>query len=486
MTSFVDSHYLRSSGHTVKVPFQLQIDCVDGISELVCTEVLRVLPGKRLVCFGEWNGRQVLAKFFLDSGNATRHCTREMRGVRALRKAGIKTPDLLFKGTLSPGSTPVLGFQRIMHAQNLAEAWEQIADEDLRMTLLNQAVGVIANQHEAGIKQEDIHPGNFLIADQDIYTIDGDAVDAHLMGKPLAKRKSLQNVALFFAQFQPIYDDIAPKSFQVYAKKRGWEATGPLPTRLIKEIRRYRNHRTKHYLKKIYRECTDFVCRKSWNQYLVCDRNFYTEEFAGFIADPNTLVDAGRVLKDGNSATVSQVVLGDRNFVVKRYNIKNFRHRLKRCLRPSRAWTSWRNAHRLSFILGIPTPKPIMLIENRWGPFRSTAYFISEYMEGSDMYGLLHSNGAKDIRQQEIINLAGNLLRMLAKASLSHGDFKATNFILSRGKLYVIDLDAMRKHRFRWRFRRAFRRDLKRFRQNWADLPEIEKVFLDQIDSLEL
>ena len=125
-----------------------------------------------------------------------------------------------------------------------------------------------------------------------------------------------------------------------------------------------------------------------------------------------------------------------------------------------------------------------MLIENRWGPFRSTAYFISEYMEGSDIYNLLHSNGAKDISQEEIIDLTGALLRMLADASISHGDFKATNFIFSNRNLFIIDLDAMREHRFRWRFRRAFRRDLKRFRQNWTDSPIIDKLFLDQINKL--
>jgi serine/threonine-protein kinase RIO1 len=99
---------------------------------------------------------------------------------------------------------------------------------------------------------------------------------------------------------------------------------------------------------------------------------------------------------------------------------------------------------------------------------------------------LLQSDEVKDINQKGIIKLAGDLLRMLAGASISHGDFKATNFILSNGKLFVIDLDAMREHRFRWRFRRAFRRDLKRLVQNWADRPEIEKMFLDQINRIEL
>ena len=486
MNSFVDSQKLRTAGRDVKVPFHLQINCDGRFSELVCTDVLRVLPEKRLVCFGEWNGRQVLVKFFLDSRSAKRHCAREEKGVKALIAAGIKTPELLFRGGLSPDNSPVLGFQRIIQSQNLAETWEQISDEDQRVALMNQAVALIADQHNAGIKQDDIHPGNFLITDRDMYTIDGDAVDAHLIGKPLTRLKSLKNIALFFAQFQPKYDKLAPEAFQAYVKKRAWQDENELSARLIKEIRSKRNVRKKDYLKKIYRESTAFVCRQSRRQYMVCDRNFYSKAMAEFLADPNFFVDSGRLLKQGNSSTVSLVELDGHYFVVKRYNIKNFRHGLKRCVRPSRAWNSWRNAHHLSFILGIPTPKPIMLIEKRWGPFRSTAYFVTEYMEGTDMFNLFYSGKTKDIRQEKIMEKTGELLRMLADASISHGDFKATNFIFSNGKLFVIDLDAMREHRFRWRFRRAFRRDLKRFRQNWSDMPVIDKLFLEKINEMEL
>jgi hypothetical protein len=78
------------------------------------------------------------------------------------------------------------------------------------------------------------------------------------------------------------------------------------------------------------------------------------------------------------------------------------------------------------------------------------------------------------------------LLRLLAGALTSHGDFKATNFVLSDDKLFILDLDAMREHRFKWRFRRAFKRDLERLMQNWADLPKIAELFLERINELGL
>ncbi|MCP4682083.1 MAG: hypothetical protein GY864_07105, partial [Desulfobacterales bacterium] len=209
----MDTKYLRSAGHAVKVPLHLKLECNGRVSELVCTKVLRVLPGKRLVCFGEWNDQQVVAKLFLNPG-AKRHCAREERGISTFINAGIKTPECLFKGTLSPGKTPVIGFQRVMQAQDLAAVWEQMLNDEKRVPLLNRVVSVIADQHEAGLKQDDLHLGNFLLAGNDIYTIDGDAVDAHLMGKPLAPEKSLKNISLFFAQFHPRFDRLAPVAFR--------------------------------------------------------------------------------------------------------------------------------------------------------------------------------------------------------------------------------------------------------------------------------
>jgi serine/threonine-protein kinase RIO1 len=171
--------------------------------------------------------------------------------------------------------------------------------------------------------------------------------------------------------------------------------------------------------------------------------------------------------------------------VVKRYNIKNTWHGLKRGFRHSRAWASWRYAHLLAF-LGIPTPKPIALLERRWGPFRSTAYFITDFADGIDAYNLLHSDKAKESKQEGLVKQFGEIIQMLADASITHGDFKATNFIITDDGLTIVDLDAMYEHRNKWNFRRAFRRDLRRFMDNWVDLPEVSKMFREELSGLEL
>jgi len=483
MTTTIDSQYLRSSGRNIELPFHLLIKTNGFTSELVCTQILRIIPGKRLVCAGEWNKKPVVVKIFLCPRSAGRHCDREIKGVNALKNAGIKTPTLLFQGNLLQDGTPLLFFERIIPAYNPHEAVLKAKTDEKRSELLKQITLVIAEQHEAGLKQKDLHFGNFLLSDNDIYTIDGDTVDTGQTGTPLPKAISLNNLALFLAQLKPELDRLFFAVFQAYAEKRSWPSDRGLLNQLLKEVKIQRKNGSKKYLHKIFRECTVFVCHKSWNRFMVCDRNFYYGEMKKLIADPDSLIDSSRLLKNGNSATVALVEVNNKLLVVKRNNIKNFIHALKRSPRNTRAWSSWRNSHGLES-LGIPTPKPVAFLEKRWGPFRSTSYYISEYIDGTDLYRLITSDSSKEINIKALSIRFGEILKFLADANMSHGDFKATNFIVAGEKLYLIDIEGMREHSCRWSLRRALKRDCRRFMKNWADMPEVAKIFQNQIKEL--
>jgi tRNA A-37 threonylcarbamoyl transferase component Bud32 len=373
----------------------------------------------------------------------------------------------------------------IDRAIDFTEAWKQVRSDNRHSELLRQIVSIIADQHEAGLIHDDLHMGNFLLDGNDIYTIDGDAINVRHKGRALSEVKSLANLGLFFAQIYPRFNRLIPDAFKVYSEKRAWSRNTETYNRLIKEIRRQHKKRKKKYLQKIYRECSAFICQKSWDRFLVYDRSYNTEKMVRFLADPDALIDANRLIKDGNTSTVALVEVASQRLVVKRYNIKNTWHALRRCLRPSRAWNSWRNAHRLA-LLGIPTPKPIALLEKRWGPFRFKAYFITEYVDGINVYHLLHSESKKEIKHEDLVEQFGNLIQKLANALISHGDFKATNFIFSGGELIVTDLDAMYEHRFATQFQRKFRKDCQRLMKNWTNLPKIYKMFHNQLSRLEM
>jgi len=454
------------------MPFRFPLDSDGKSGDLVCTRVTRLLPGKRLVCLGDLNDQQVVVKFYLDPGGAKRHFSRELKGVHAFQSAGVKTPQLISAGRY--GGAYVLCFQRISPAEDLFAASEKQTDDAQKIRLLSRAVLAVADQHNAGLKQEDLHRENFLLSGDEVYSIDGDAVNARKMGKPLSEKESLKNLGLFFTHLYPYQVHLIPDIFKVYAEKRGWQPTDRRIRRLFKAVYRQKQQRKQEYLKKIFRECTEFVCSKKWNRFMVCRRDRYTPELADLLEDPDAFMASGELLKSGNTATVALARAGGSDVVIKRYNIKSFGHGLNRFFRPSRAWMSWRNAHRLTY-MDIPTPVPVALIERRWGPFRRKAYFITEAARGIPLNHLFASETLDGAAIDKELKRLESIFQSMATARIWHGDFKASNFIVSKEDIKVVDLDVMMEYRYRWAFQKAFQKDLKRFMKNWTDIPEIER-----------
>jgi len=253
---------------------------------------------------------------------------------------------------------------------------------------------------------------------------------------------------------------------------------------LMKEVKKSRYRSEKDYLKKIFRESTSFVCNKSTRRYMISDRKYYDDAMIAFLNNPDSVLKEERIIKDGNSSTVFLIRLSGRPLVVKRYNMKNTWHAIRRSYRQSRAWVSWRNAHLLKSV-GINTPNPVAMMEKRFGPLRSVSYILTEYIDGTDIYHLFNSDMAGEIDLIGLVKQFGELLRKFVFSSISHGDFKATNFILSdKGLLFIADLDAVRSHRLERKFKKAFRKDITRLMQNWKNIPHIDALFRDEVSKI--
>ena len=118
----VDAAFLRAAGRSPVAPLRLLLS--DG-QALCLTRWLRVLPGKRLVGEGTWQGRHVVAKFFV-AANSERHWRQEKEGLDALRAARLPTPELLLAEAL-PGGGHVLLTAYLEGAQSLLDACQLIA-----------------------------------------------------------------------------------------------------------------------------------------------------------------------------------------------------------------------------------------------------------------------------------------------------------------------------------------------------------------------
>ena len=441
---------------------------------LVCEKPLHNPLGKRLVCSGHWKKKPVIAKLFLDSHNAKQHWIREKAGVAALQKTNISTPDLLFSGQLED-QTPVLIFAQLPRAETALNIWQDLVADKQRLDLLQQLLNELARHHEAGVLQQNLSLSNFLRSDQHWHTINGDTIDSRRLGTPLSPNDSLNNLALLFAQIDPCFDHLIEIALAHYISLRQlqWKNSYPL---LITELSKIRTRNRHQYVQKSYRTCSEFIRRNSWRQVTVYRRDIDPERIEQLLANPDTLLTNGTMLKDGDSTTVTRVVHPQGDWVIKRYNIMSLWHALKRCLRPSRAWVSWGNAQRLS-VCGIATPRAIAFIENRLGPLRLGAYFICENITAPDALDYFsHQPLEKSINSKEACNFL-ILFSLLHKLGIYHRDCKATNFLIHQHQPWVIDLDGMREFRSRQLFLRRYKADRKRFLANWKTQPQLQQWF---------
>ena len=183
------------------------------------------------------------------------------------------------------------------------------------------------------------------------------------------------------------------------------------------------------------------------------------------------------ILKNGNTCTVASKTVDQTNLVIKRYNIKSISHAIGRLFRKSRAAISWSNAHRLS-LLGIATPKPIALFEQRrMGWLRGKSYFLSELLDAPDVKAYFAITLNKESRSEAVKQIV-LLFYRLYLLKISHGDMKASNIKMSSTKPVLIDLDSMCQHRFALCAKHAHIKDLIRFMQNWKDDASLYNAFV--------
>lgn len=460
-------------------PFVLALDGQAAAAARVdCHEVVRTLPGKRLVCRGIWQGRCVYTKVYLGSD---KYWQAERRGLQALHEHAIAAPVVLHAGTADHGALHVIVLAAIEPAQTLLQAWEQASDEAVRIQLLGLALSTIAAHHQAGLEQGDIHLNNFLLSDERLYTLDGGGIRSPGDGE-LSLRRSRDNLARFFAQLYPRFDALIDAVLPGYISQRGWPAGRLSGTLLLRRVRLFRRRRLRHFLKKTFRECSAFRCRQSWRSYQVCDRALASPALLALLADPDASLQQAdaRYLKQGNTCTLWMITVGGRQLVVKRYNIKSFAHRISRAVRRTRAATAWKNAHRLG-MYGILGARPVALCEQRFGPLRGKAWLITDYVSGDDITRLCRQPRPDRDTCNRVVSGMSSLLAQLAACRISHGDMKGTNFIQSAQGIATIDLDAMREHRSDTVFRRRQRRDLQRFMRNWQQCPEIAAQFEESL-----
>ena len=453
---------LLNFGFDMPLPCRLSTHAAKTI---VCEKLLRFVPNKRFVIKGTVDSKTCIIKVFYGAGHR-RNFSRERAGSTWNTQAGIATPAIL--ETLQEEHFSILFFEYLQNGCELGKILDDAIPE-LRIQLIQQVIETVARQHLYGIQQNDIHLNNFMLQEQKIFAIDGGTIQASVLGTPLDNESSLLNLAALWAQLALTDDLVQDECLQEYAANRNWN-WAEVKSEFINTLHKTRIQRLQRYEKKLFRETTAHLAFKSHRRFALCRRDRFSETMGELLNEPDKFLLAGKILKPGSSSTVSLVSIDKHLYVLKRYNLKSTWHRIKRLCRKSRAWNSWWAAH-LFEMMGIETPMPVAMIEERWGPLRGRAYYLSEFAVGEDLLTAVTKNGVTVA--QQFLGAVSSLFSTLGYYQFSHGDLKATNLLCCDGKLQVIDLDAVKFHRRLGKARQQLNKDMQRFMENWRlDKPE--------------
>ncbi|QXH47309.1 lipopolysaccharide kinase InaA family protein [Pseudomonas xanthosomatis] len=469
---------LKAAGRSPALPLSITLADAAGPADLQLLSLLRVLPGQRYVGAGIWRGTKVLAKLLVGS-NAARHFQRELEGARLLAGQGLSTPRLLADG-LKEGEGGWLLFEFLDDAQSLADAWAEVehlpmlADEQHQV--LGEALTAVAHMHAKGLWQEDLHLDNLLRQRGELYLIDGAGIKAETPGQQLSRQRVLENLGVLFAQLPKRLEPFIEEALVHYVMANAEHAL-PLEA-LQKQVDKVRNWRLKDYLAKAGRECTLFSVERNLSG-LRAIRRGEVQAMLPVLQQADALLDQGHLYKTGGAASVARIEVDGRPLVLKRYNIKNTAHWFKRFWRPSRAWHSWIEGHRLGF-LDIATPRPLAVLETRTLGLRNRAYLVTEYIDGPDLAACFAAFVDSGEAPDEMVEALVQLMQQLIRERISHGDFKGHNLFWVDGQWSLIDLDAMCQHATQLSFAPAFARDRARLLRNWPSSSALHQR-LDQV-----
>lgn len=364
------------AGSVPEGPFSLGLDGLTGESgRLLCLEGVRHVPGKRLVCRGSWEGREVFAKLYFGSRRARRNWRLEVEGVEALHRHDILAPVLLHSGTAEQGRIHVALLAPVPRARSFKSVWEECRRQEEKSELLKTMIETVARHHNGGLLQRDLHLKNFLFSDGSLYTLDGGDIEQRAGAVPV--KEAVANLGLLFAQFPPGNDGLVPFAFSHYLKVRSLRPDPALKALLLKNIETERKKRFKRYLKKIFRECTEFVCKRDTGRLVISRRSEASPELEELLADPEKSRRACGIAREGRIAVWTSR-LGERKVVVKRFSGRWFRHGPKSDFFRSGAAREWKRGHYL-LCMGRMTPRPLALVEFYRGPVGYVSYLITEF-----------------------------------------------------------------------------------------------------------
>ncbi len=427
------------------LPYTFKRDALEGKS-ISCLELLRLLPGKRMVCRAQYGEKDVCIRVFYGK-NFKNRWKLSLNRSRLLEEAGISTPLLIESACDEKQSLGILLFEFIEDARTLNQIYNIDGAQEDGKGILKLAIQNIAEMHNTFIYQKDLHLDNLLYSRGVLYMVDSDAVvkirNTIYRGKNFREKFAVKNLALFFAQLYPWQDESIGGLLNVYHAARG-DSHPKFSVQYIKSlVKKIRSSREKKYKKKTLRKCSEFDVIKNKRTFCVFTRKFGYELANQFILNSDRFIRDGDVIKKSSSTTIAKIHIDGKAFVVKRYSEKNYLPRIVHRSPKSRAVSLWQLGHLLR-LNGIPTATPALVLEQKEGCFSVESYIVTEYLHGMYLQEYL-SKASAPSEAEEISQKISQVLARLSQAAYAHGEVERANIWITNNTPVLIDLSGLKK-----------------------------------------
>jgi tRNA A-37 threonylcarbamoyl transferase component Bud32 len=251
---------------------------------------------------------------------------------------------------------------------------------------------------------------------------------------------------------------------------------------LDRAIKRVQQIRVRRYFKKTKRDCSEFGRFKEGAWAGMYSKQADLAWVERFFKNPDAWMAKGKRLKSGNTCTVQHISVGERSYVLKRYNRKAWWIRLRHALSASRACRSWSNGWVLN-LCHIPTARPVAFAEEGGFP-RGMSYLLMEAIDGELLPDYVEQHAENAERMKALVEKVGRIWDLLGQIRAVHGDLKATNWMVDEaGQVFLFDLDSFCCGLTQAAFRRGRNKDMRRFLKNWAAYPSIADSFLRRMET---
>lgn len=455
--------------------------CSADVLSLELGESLRILPGRREVCFAKLSdpSMNVVVKRYFPHAKQARDWEREWEGLEGLQKRNLPSPRPVAVCQDQEGNVFVI-MQCIDGADTLGRFLEA-ADAANLLVVLAKLAQLAQRVHDTGARQTDQHVDNWAVANDQVYLLDAGTYE--FTPAPLPRQSRLTDLAAICVTLPPV----AEEPFRCflrenYQAERGQPWNESLDAELNSSASTMQQARARRYFKKTQRMCTEFEPRKNtaWSGMVARSANANLLEC--FVDNPDALMAEGVRLKSGNTCTVQSFEFAGKRYVLKRYNQRPWFTQLRRSIFPSRASKSWSNGWvlDLAFIL---SAKPIAFVDECSFP-RQRGYLLMEQIDADLLPDYVARHRKDAARVGRLIAEVGRIWTLLERIRATHGDLKATNWMVSaEGTVYLFDLDSFRFGLSDAAFRKGQKKDRERFLKNWELDPELVQAFGQRMET---